>query len=280
MTGAPWQAVRRVRVDGRLTVVGDLHGKLGALEAVLAERDVEAGLAAGTHTLVSVGDLVDRGPRERRLDRDVHVGVEALVDRVAALARRHPDRVHVVAGNHEIMHLRDIRTRRLGPGAVSRWASQGELTLTPERLAFLTALPVALALDVAGTPAIVVHAGVPERAHALDTLVTVTDVVAAHEASRPLRELLWTNPSWSRGSSGLGFAYTRLHLQAFLEANGARVLVRGHSNEPELRELPGGLLYACVHTAQGPEDRDDPRDGYVYLAWDAPAGPQLVRRKP
>ena len=276
-----YRAVRRVRVDGGLTIVGDLHGKLGALEAVLAELGVEAGLAAGTHTLISLGDLVDRGPREERDGRVVYTGVEALVDRFAALERRYPDRVFAVLGNHEVMHLRDVKTRALAPGGVSRWGSQGELGLTAERLAWLRGLPIALELEAHGTRAVVVHAGVSERPFALDTLADVArieDLVTRHDAERPLRELVWTNPTWSRGVSGFAFLYTRIHLAAFLEKNAAQVLIRGHHDEPEIRDLGGGKHFVCVHTAQGKTDRDVPADGYVYATWDGGRTPALVKR--
>lgn len=60
--------------------------------------------------------------------------------------------------------------------------------------------------------------------------------------------------------------------------NRAQVLIRGHTNEPESRPMAPGLTFFCVHSAQGPYGRDDPADGHVYLAWDPPAAPTLVKR--
>lgn len=268
-------------VARRLTIIGDIHGKASALESILRERSVEAELAAGTHTLIFVGDIVDRGPTEERDGERVHTGVERLLDRAIDLRRRFPKQVVSIAGNHEIMHAQDIQQRGLVAGQVSAWGKQGRLTLTSERIEFLQRLPVALRIQVGGTRAIVVHGGVPERAMSLHDLPRDASCLADLHADRTVRNLLWTNPSWSLGGGGsFSFSYTRLHVAAFLQANEAQVLIRGHRNEPEVRELPGGLRFICVHTAQGDEARDVAADGYVYLTWDSPAAPALIRRDP
>lgn len=68
---------------GPLALIGDIHGEIDALEAVLARPEL-----AGRH-LVFLGDLVDRGPDS-----------PAVVDRVAALVAA--GRATCVVGNHEL----------------------------------------------------------------------------------------------------------------------------------------------------------------------------------
>ncbi len=77
--------LRQPLPPGPLAIVGDVHGEIEALDAVLARLDA---LPGPRRALVFVGDLVDRGPDS-----------VAVVDRVAALVAE--GRAHAVVGNHE-----------------------------------------------------------------------------------------------------------------------------------------------------------------------------------
>lgn len=83
--------------DGPLDIVGDVHGELDALRALLAEAgyDGEGRHSEGRH-LVFLGDLVDRGPDSPGVVRLVRDLVEA-------------GRASVVLGNHELNLLRGER---------------------------------------------------------------------------------------------------------------------------------------------------------------------------
>jgi hypothetical protein len=83
--------------DGPLDVVGDVHGELDALLALLAHLgyDADGGHPGGRH-LVFVGDLCDRGPDSP--------GVIALVKRLVDSGR-----ALATLGNHEINLLRGDR---------------------------------------------------------------------------------------------------------------------------------------------------------------------------
>jgi hypothetical protein len=85
---------------GPLAVIGDVHGELEALEALLGE--IERHTPA--RSLVFVGDLVDRGPDSPGVLRRVR----ALID---------AGRAQLVLGNHELNLLRmDVE-----PKADNRW---------------------------------------------------------------------------------------------------------------------------------------------------------------
>jgi hypothetical protein len=71
---------------GPLAIIGDVHGEIDALDALLAHIDA---LPGPPRALVFVGDLVDRGPDS-----------VAVVQRVRALAAA--GRAWVIAGNHEL----------------------------------------------------------------------------------------------------------------------------------------------------------------------------------
>ena len=83
--------------EGPLDVVGDVHGELDALHALLAHLGYDAeGVHPDGRHLVFVGDLCDRGPDSP--------GVIALVQRLVASGR-----ALATLGNHEINLLRGDR---------------------------------------------------------------------------------------------------------------------------------------------------------------------------
>jgi Calcineurin-like phosphoesterase len=89
-----WNGVERV------VAFGDVHGAYDQLVTVLqSEGVIDAALnwSAGDAHLVSVGDLLDRGPRSR--------DVMDLLIRLQQQAAAAGGAVHVVLGNHELMNL-------------------------------------------------------------------------------------------------------------------------------------------------------------------------------
>jgi serine/threonine protein phosphatase 1 len=112
----------------RHIIIGDIHGCLGELEQLLAVVG-----ATPEDVIVSVGDLVDRGPESPAVVR---------------FFREHPNTL-AIAGNHERKHIRGIfsyaqEITRLQFGSAY-----------DDAVAWMRTLPYALELD----DAIVVHAG-------------------------------------------------------------------------------------------------------------------------
>jgi len=84
----------------RVVVFGDVHGAYDQLVRLLrASGVVDGDLAwsAGTTHLVSLGDILDRGP-------DARSSLDLLI-RLQTEAANAGGRVHVVLGNHEVMNL-------------------------------------------------------------------------------------------------------------------------------------------------------------------------------
>lgn len=76
--------------DSRVYAIGDVHGRLDLLDALLARiADERARLPVGTVHLVMLGDLIDRGPHSAQV-------VERLLTVPAGV-----DEVHLLMGNHE-----------------------------------------------------------------------------------------------------------------------------------------------------------------------------------
>jgi serine/threonine protein phosphatase 1 len=82
-------------MSGRTFAIGDVHGDLEQLEALLAKLPA---LDEGD-SLVFLGDYLDRGPRSAE-----------VVARVRALATDGPQRVVALRGNHEDAWLRIVDT--------------------------------------------------------------------------------------------------------------------------------------------------------------------------
>lgn len=89
----------------RVVAIGDVHGAYDALLRILSAAglvDTAGHWRGGTATLVQVGDLIDRGPDDRR--------VLELMMALEEEAARDRGRVVVILGNHEVMNLHgDLR---------------------------------------------------------------------------------------------------------------------------------------------------------------------------
>jgi len=95
------QAPARAPKGYRAYAVGDVHGRLDLLEAILAkiEQDI-ARRPAKHHLLVMLGDLIDRGPDSR-----------GVVERMRTY-RHEAIKPYFLAGNHEEVLLRILKGER------------------------------------------------------------------------------------------------------------------------------------------------------------------------
>ncbi|MFK8050107.1 MAG: metallophosphoesterase [Halioglobus sp.] len=87
-----------IEAPGRVVAFGDVHGAFEDWRALLTELgiiDAENNWAAGNTHLVSLGDLIDRGPGSRKV-------VELLM-KLDEQADAAGGAVHLVLGNHEVM---------------------------------------------------------------------------------------------------------------------------------------------------------------------------------
>src|SRR3954449_801350 len=88
--------------------IGDIHGRLDLLSALLAQ--IEQHRAGRDRTIVFLGDYIDRGPDS--------VGVVATV---RSLQAREPHAIVCLKGNHEDLMLRAYRDER----EVDLWIMNG-----------------------------------------------------------------------------------------------------------------------------------------------------------
>ena len=84
----------------RVVAIGDVHGAYAELVSILQAAqviDAQSRWIGGTTHLVSLGDLLDRGPQSlKAMD---------LLMRLQEEARSSGGYVHVLLGNHEVMNL-------------------------------------------------------------------------------------------------------------------------------------------------------------------------------
>ncbi len=89
-----------IRTDAKIVAFGDVHGAFEELTSLLKETgmiDNSLNWSGGSSHLVSMGDLIDRGPRSR--------DVINLVIKLQNQAPESGGAVHVLLGNHELMAL-------------------------------------------------------------------------------------------------------------------------------------------------------------------------------
>ncbi|WP_328186603.1 metallophosphoesterase [Marinobacter sp. OP 3.4] len=167
---------------GRDFIVGDLHGCYDALMRQLDAR----GFDPAADRLLSVGDLVDRGPDSRRCLQLV----------------REPW-FHSVWGNHEDLMLRGLATSRNSPDFRLWMLNGGDWVLEADRddlkqriTAHAAAASLAMEIPVAGQRVGVVHAEVPgdrwacwtpplsdeDRQYAIWGRTTLTNVIRGQPA--------------------------------------------------------------------------------------------------
>jgi serine/threonine protein phosphatase 1 len=166
---------------GPVAVIGDIHGRVDLLDALLRELPREA-------AIVVVGDLCDRGPSTREV-------IARLIDRGATGARGNHDEWFTVWAQG-----RGFDRAALGFGGEATLTSYGSVgkgqreidaegALVPrEHLTFLESLTHAVDLRVGDERYWVIHAGIPSTTSFAG--LTVDGVVPWLVKNRPA-DLLW-----------------------------------------------------------------------------------------
>ena len=221
--------------------VGDLHGRLDLLEAMLEAVADDAG--AAPHDLVFLGDYVDRGPDSA-----------ALLDRLKALDEA-AEHVTCLAGNHDRMLLEFLDDPETG----AHWLAVGgqetvySYGLLPGRAASDEGEAAHLAARLAGALGGDLRAWLAER----PLWWRSGDLVAVHALTDPEKPMEAQDPetlTWARPGRSL-----------VARTDGAWV-VHGHTIVPEPRVRAGhvavdtgawrsGRLTAAVFTPEGAPPR-------------------------
>lgn len=100
-----------VEANEAIYAIGDIHGEIRLLDALLDIIEVQHPPSTGQKALIFLGDYIDRGPRSAQ-----------VIDRLIAL-RSKGAWVHCLMGNHEQMFLDFIGA----PSAAHEWLRHGGL---------------------------------------------------------------------------------------------------------------------------------------------------------
>jgi len=171
--------VRELNVRESLTIVGDLHGSLGDLNAVMGLH----GTPTAKNRLVFNGDFVDRGPD----------GAEVLAS-VLALKLAFPRHVHINRGNHEDAAL--SRVYDFEAELVTKYGAS--TTLLDDADDAFCAMPLGCVVNHGSSRTLVLHGHLPRSLPSLEVLKRaprVRSVVAESEEDVELvRDILWSDP--------------------------------------------------------------------------------------
>ena len=233
-----WNGIERV------VAFGDVHGAYRELVALLQQtRIIDADLhwSGGATHLVSLGDLVDRGPDSR--------AVMDLLMLLEAEAPRAGGHVHLVLGNHEAMNLTgdaryvsDAEYASFADPSLKSQLRPGEAEL---RIAFaangyygswLLAHPALIVINDTAF----VHGGLPT---AIAELGLVDANARFHEElvgaltpeSTPGALLSDTGPLWYRGTARCHALIEERSLQRSLDRLAVKRVVIGHTPTRNLR---------------------------------------------
>lgn len=185
---------RRPELTGPFDIIGDVHGCLKELYALLLKLGWELGEVSSHpdgRQLIFVGDLVDRGPDS--------VGVLKFIMRLVAEGK-----ALVVPGNHDIRLIKALKGGKVGMGhGLKETLEQMELE-TPEFRRevtdFLSGLVSHLMLD--DGKLCVAHAGLPEGMQGRGS-AAVREFCLYGETTREIDELgLPVRYEWARNYKG------------------------------------------------------------------------------
>lgn len=206
-------------------IVGDLHGCYGCLKAVLAQTDFFGRVQRyrrdpAQHPdvrLILLGDYLDRG----------RWAFEGVVRLVLRLFVEYPEHVVPLVGNHEWLIEKgpSILSSVAPADALTRWSGQLPRAFFPTAKALFDQLASVVLID----RIVVVHGGVPR-----DEVMDTWPGLAGFNQAAVRFQMCWSDPvmlakvSREMQASTQRFAFGMDQLVAFLDAVGARVMIRGH----------------------------------------------------
>lgn len=198
-----WEVLRRI---DKIIVVGDIHGDYSVINPIVRMAEVEENF------LVFLGDYADRGRH----------GVE-VVETVATLLRKYPERVLALKGNHEDYTedgvprfypcdlIREARKKRGG------WINYFHSEFKP----FIEQLYLAAVIP---NEVLLVHGGVSSKITSLEVIRRPTKVVEV--------DILWSDPFEGYGEfpnrRGIGVEFGVDVTEQVCRSLGVKKIIRSH----------------------------------------------------
>jgi protein phosphatase len=201
----------RIKQGRNLTLVGDLHGDLDTLTAILKKSRFLDDLSS---ILIFLGDYGDRGRQS--------VEVYSVI---LYLKAKFPDRVILMRGNHEGPESLPFYPHDLPDQLRIKFGSAGELIYSQLRSLFdLMYHGVILENSY-----LILHGGVPINFKSVDDLVAANKT---NEQTGFLEEILWNDPREIQGfqpnARGYGKYFGKDVTERALKIANTRALIRAH----------------------------------------------------
>lgn len=206
----------KIPSNGRVAVVGDIHGQLIDLSTILRR----VGYPSDKNILVFNGDFVDRGPH----------GPEVLWV-LFALKLAWPLFVILHRGNHEEARINRVYQFE------QQIRAKYDATLFTKIGTVFTHLPIGSLLQ---NSCLVIHGGLPRDSLTLEEIRSINrhqEVPRPEDCTTPdlkiLEALLWSDPvedveTFKESTRGAGIFWGRSLTKQFLTTNGLELLVRSH----------------------------------------------------
>jgi hypothetical protein len=189
--------------------VGDIHGNFHDLLRILIEIP-----RCSSNRVVFLGDYVDRG--------DYSLDCVLLLFTLKCL---NPNGIVMLRGNHEFACTNqqygfraEVESRFPGTNIWERCNS------------IFAMLPFAVCL---GDAAVAVHGGIGPGTPSLKAIKKITLPVHSYEAGDAVSDIVWSDPGldspeFQTSFRGVGVYFSKSAAMSFLEASGARRLIRAH----------------------------------------------------
>jgi protein phosphatase len=221
-------------IDGRMLVVGDLHGDLRSLTKILQEsRFIQRVKSGEILYLVFLGDYIDRGPHQ----------IEVLLG-VTKLLIDYPSNVILLRGNHE--GPRDVIANPHDfPNELrSRFGANWDRVYD----SFRDLADELYTAAIAPESAFLCHGGIPTNT-VLKNRIAYAHI--NHPKESTLIEILWNDPRDIQGKissyRGIGYYFGSDLVIDFLRRYGLNWLIRGHESAQEgfLLQSKTLTLFSC-----------------------------------
>eukprot|EP01059_Diplonema_ambulator_P028090 TRINITY_DN46800_c0_g1_i1.p1 TRINITY_DN46800_c0_g1~~TRINITY_DN46800_c0_g1_i1.p1 ORF type:complete len:894 (+),score=377.18 TRINITY_DN46800_c0_g1_i1:37-2718(+) len=250
-----------VPANGRLVIVGDLHGQLDDLLWILSEGTP----SETTHYLFN-GDFVDRGPEQ----------CEVLL-MLYALKVMYPQYVWLNRGNHEEKRVNIAAGKS---GFMQTCVGQYSDVAFNQAIKSFRALPLG---HVINNKIAVIHGGLPSdsnvtlkemreinRFRDCPTSKKRGEVPPASREDRIFQALLWSDPRdlrsrWKGSSRGAGVWFSQEVTEEFLKKNGLVKLIRSHEVTSQGTRLWHDDKCLTVFSASRYCGKDDNKGAYIVM---------------
>ena len=199
-----------LRINGPLSVIGDLHGHLLDLMRIVQNQ----GLPSSECKYLFLGDIVDRG----------EFNFETMFF-ILLLKVNYPSQVFAIRGNHEFQCM----AQQCGFFAEVNECYKGS-DVFKEFVNTFNQLPIAAVID---QKYFCVHGGIGPDVDSLDQIDNIKRPIREFADNPIITSLLWSDPSeavesFSPSVRGTGYVYGKKALDAFLKKNKMSLMIRAH----------------------------------------------------